>query len=597
MQGPRLLQCGYGPGDFSLGVGTPDPSLKITVLNKPVKRQPVQVFPHSIGVFGPDGKPLHLRFYPEVTGPDTQIASCIKRFACVSKPRDATTVADFTRYAKAFIEAHFTPPTHRPSLEEWLRNGSYPGPRRRQLSELHNKMLDISDKIVFCDSFIKGNEGFAEAKQARSINALSDQIKVLYGPLFAAIDASTFGAHGGKWSVKHTDPAALPKRLQELFGDSRVLETDFSSMEAHHRGPFIEVIRHWALHMSRNFQKDEPRAYFRLLSRIMLGTNICRYSHVKVELAETLMSGASWTSSSNYVLNLLIMSYIYYRTKFPRGDAPNCLSPEELAKMAIDFKGIFEGDDGMSEATNMNTELVEKLGLRLKFEEFENFRDASFCGNNMSPDGVIMKDPKKVMSSLFGVPRQFAGAKESTKINYVVEKAKSMYHMYKNCPVVGPMSYEILRQHGFRDTRKVEKHLTTWEREQREFHSRSKRLDKPEISHASRLQVEKKFFMNIDRQTCFERAFAHKCQVTGSLDLLTPEESELRDHYIITKAEFDAGLLPPLTPHPEVTKIIDRAKVNGGVGLEPTDKGKPHSITKRERRARPWLRNSEWSSF
>lgn len=567
-------------GEYDIEIGEPTASLQIQIKQR--KEELVSVeggYERDVGFFGTDGKPLYPGFIPCRTELKAEIASMLKRSGSATPEGDKDTLAFFARYAKHAIEHVFTPPTTRPTFEEWLERSKYSGGRKRDLQNLRSQLSYTSTKkhaeYTKADAFIKW-ETYMAPKIPRTINALLDEVKVIYGPTFHAVDKATFAARHGKWFIKGTAPHELPLRMQALFGTSRVMETDFSSFESHHRGVMIGVVRHWMMHMTRNFKNDEPRGFFEQLSRIVLGENTCKFKHSTAKLDETLMSGASWTSSSNGLLNFMLMSFITLKSAHPSA------SPEELVDYIDEFKGLIEGDDGICAVPEFVDEtLITKLGLRLKFEYHPRFGDANFCGILMSDSGNVITDPKKFIRKFFILPPDVVQCGKKKRMAYLRCKALSALTNYRDCPIVGMIAYEVCKMTSGYDVEWAMGRMSAYERETTVL---ADPLIAPTPTPESRDAVRRRFGYDESLQLMMESGFENKGCVVMDTNTLTRDEMYQRENHIHdSKDDFPLYFQTYHDP-PSVLKIIKDGKL-----VRLSEKTQSQLLTKRwdSRRAEP----------
>lgn len=528
---------GYHYGEQPVAIGDWCDTLALKRRGRRQRVDEVEVvgtWPTGVGIVDGTMKPWIPPFVPAKKDMHSHIASAMKRYGVRMPEQDAGEIAVFEQYCKGFIETYFKPPVSMPTFEEWLEHSKYPGWRREELREVARRTNyarpgNKREDWFYAQSFIK-DESYPEPKIARTINALSDEIKCIYGPAFHAIDKATYATLGGKWFIKGTNPRELPKRMAALFGDRPVVETDFSSFESHHRGAFNRIVRHWMMHMVRGFPRC-GRQWKKTLSRIVHGTNTCRYSTIEVTLDETLMSGASWTSSSNGVMNLLIMSYIWARSSRPD------LGVRELIELAKEFPGLVEGDDGISVDTGFDEAIVKKLGLKLKFERHARFGEANFCGVVMGEDGEVMTDPKEFIRKFYLLPQSLAHASEKKKMAYLRCKAMSALVQYRNCPVVGPIAQSVMDRTKGYDIRGVIGQFDRYTQDKIRNALAMKKTLASETTHikdTTRIAMEQRYGLVTRLQREIEEKVLRDGRaVFDHFDMLTRAEVDQRNYHIV----------------------------------------------------------------
>lgn len=369
-----------------------------------------------------------------------KVAAIVHRVGRALPDGDNAIINDFKLFATLYIK--LIRPLSReelPTTYQWLDSSSYSVKRCTYLADLRNDVESMNRALKdpsLCDSFIKDEMYREKAKVTRGINSYKDALKVLLGPYFRAIDKRIAGL---KCSVKGMRIEEIPWKEFQLFGFSKVIESDFSTFEAHHRKHMAEIVSFFFAHMIRGL--GISNSLKRLLVRLVKGVNKINMGSVRAELDESLMSGALWTSSANTFLNFMIMSYLFLRAKYPleTGD-------ELSRRVDSEFVGLVEGDDGIVLDVGQSPELAEKLGLLLKFEHREDFTKAHFCGCEccMTADGPIrMKDPLVFLREFFVLDPKLLHARQSKLDTQLRAKALSGLCLYLNVPVIGPICQKV----------------------------------------------------------------------------------------------------------------------------------------------------------
>lgn len=386
------------------------------------------------------GLPIFPPFIPDTQCYQNQVTACIHRFGC-RMPQLGNASDLFVEYSRIFILRHVRKlkMMEIETAGSWLDHASYPGARKEALRKLIHSQSSYDDDTAACKSFIKW-EGYMEPKNPRAINSYSDLSKVILGPLIHAMDKALFSL---PFFVKGTNPSEWPDKLHEIFGDLPVMGTDFSSFEAHHRGKYSGIIHFWVMHSLRDLGL-EPST-LRLLSKLILGTNTIKFKTCTATIPQRLMSGALWTSSSNSLLNFLMLSFLT-SYKLYGGNV------HVMLDNIFSFKGIFEGDDGLCVASSVDEKLMEEIGLghgdgkKLKFDFYKNYSTASFCGIVVnSSEGEVITDPIKVIRNFCVLEMKYAASKPSVHLSLLRAKAMSYKYLYGNCPIIGVMCDHYLK--------------------------------------------------------------------------------------------------------------------------------------------------------
>jgi hypothetical protein len=426
-----------------------------------------------------------------------EVAATIHRFGRAGKPADAAAVSRFSEFAKAFIRK-LTPALRSDvkDFDQWLAGTNYTGGRKASLRKVRENPIILNHKSSVTGSFLK-YEGYQKPKNPRAINAFSDEVKVIVAPIGEAADKATFRHRN---FVKGMDASERPELMAELFGHSPVVETDFTSFESHHRGEFAEIIFYWMMHMTRGM--NLPTHVRRLFAACIKGRNKCKFGLTRCSVDQTLMSGAAWTSSSNGVLNLLIMSYLWSdQFGLPVG---------EQADYAFNkFTGLIEGDDGICPAFPVNYALIESLGIDLKLEVKPYYGLASFCGIVCPPNSRdILYSPERLFRNFFVIPAKLKDRKQSVKDAYIRAKALSYRHSFGNAPVVGPIVRHVCKLTKSINVENVLTHFDVYQRDKIEIALKTKSHEKSNpISDSLRDHCSQVFGISVERQREMEEGF------------------------------------------------------------------------------------------
>jgi len=446
--------------DIKLNEAADDLAIKVAPRYASRKRS---AWSHSqLTIIDPNlGVPLLSLFTPNKNSQANMVAAIHHRFGRKMPGVHGDVEDDFSRYARSFILLmNPVNPNDLMTREQWLDTTPYNQVRKNQLLDLATQAACIEPSDFDCQMFIK-TEGYPEYKWPRAINSFSDLTKVIWGPLCHAIDHSTFETINGnseRWFMKFTNPKTWSAELESMFGEGRVMTTDFSSFEAHHRGVFSRVIYFWMMHMARPCLPTN--AMKRSFAQAILGTHVCKGMGVTATLNERLMSGAMWTSSSNGMLNLLITSYLVKRSENPLMDA--C----ELAALAHkNFKMKAEGDDGITLVDRVDESLIQRLGISLDFKYHQSYRTAKFC-SILCAEGTsaIIKDPLKTLRSYFVIPNSVPN--ENRARHYLRAKSLSFKYCFNDSPIVGWLAHRVcyLTRDCDVSSAKASCELTSWQK-------------------------------------------------------------------------------------------------------------------------------------
>lgn len=535
-----------------------------------LKRQTTAVYPSALRVVDSTlGMPLPaITFTPHSTL--NQIAAAHHRFGGYLSPPKIENEKHFFEYAKEIIE------TRMPTLQahdvvdfdHWV--SKYPAKRREYLKRLRESISQsVLEEVCVSKSFIK-DEMYktepmekAKAKMPRAIMSPTDDVKIFLGPIQEAID-KVFFKEFREWFVKGTDPKTWIEQLEKTFGGDPVCATDFSSFECHHRGIFSRIIHHWMMHALRGL--PITRSHKRFLQRLVLGINHCDFSRIWVKIDMTLMSGVAWTSSGNGFLNYLICSYITLESKYQG------LTGRELAQKVNEFKGKFEGDDGIFQDTGIRPELIKNLGVSLKLEHHPSYDKASFCSMVFATtEKKLCYEWKKAIVNL-ALPRKYAQASDKTHLALLRAKALSLKYMYGSSPVVGALCDKLLERTRSYDVRGILAELDPYHRDKLQWALDSKAHQTVDVvGESSRIVYEDAYGLTAEQQRKMEAEIKECNSNNISIDLLTyMNDTDLELLNYVTNSN-DPVLIPP-NPLPELLTIANEGRKFNNAAILPLSK-------------------------
>jgi len=323
------------------------------------------------------------------------------------------------------------------SLEEALEESSYSNTRIEQLKRAELEKYDVTSKnknpfetVMQAQAFSKA-ESFNEPKVNRIINSYSDSSKIL---LYAIIKSMEKKICKCGFFIKGTDPRTWNDLLFNMFGDSPVIENDFSSFESHHVGVFAEAMKDSVSYILSGLSVSPMLRD--MIMTMLEGVNKMTFKYITVYCENRLMSGALWTSCLNGLLNLSIMQYLY--TKSERG-----LS-QKLIK-ATNFKCLVEGDDGIMTAFKVPKKSIDNLGINCDMDVVQNYTEASFCGitGNLMAKHIVT-DPRRILRNFFVMEDKYKNCGDNKVKSLLRSKALSYKYCYPHLPIVGKMCDRIL---------------------------------------------------------------------------------------------------------------------------------------------------------
>jgi hypothetical protein len=364
----------------------------------------------------------------------------------------------------------------------------------------------LTPKDMRASSFIK-NEGYPikeadgvhTTKFWRIINSYSSISKAVYGPIFKVVEKLFFSDKNplSRFFVKNVPVCDRAAHLENLMGDDEVTVGDFTSFECAMRGDFAKVICYCFLRMMGPQCDPELR---KMLSWHMLGVNKSHFRNgVEVEIEETLMSGAVWTSFGNCMLSFFLVSYLRLKTSHPDMDG------QVLARLIGEFVGLFEGDDSVTKGGAYDEHLIRALGLALKSKVHANCGLSEFCGI-CKPLGIqtMVTDPVRCLIHFYLHDISRVDAKESKLLALLRAKALSLYYQYRSCPVLSKFFFAILKK--TRSIRADSSQLTYNRKLAFDEAAHNKfYLTEPIIDMRTRVFFSEQYDWTIDEQLAFEK--------------------------------------------------------------------------------------------
>lgn len=422
--------CGYRVDEVKLPPPG-DHSAKITLTRKFHEPTPTRSDACSLGFTFSKFVPA----FPDFCHPATALHGVLKRF-CKTPPKpNARKIRSLRRFAERFVRKHYAPIASDAdySVETWLDATDYPEWRKRQLLECwYDKPWVVRDDFVN-KSFIK-REFYTDFKAARGINSRSDTFKCFSGPFFKLIESQVYdqpcfdgsqlipGVHNP--FIKHIPCHLRPQFLTEMFEgcDGPFYETDYSEFEKHFTPEVLDALE---LVLYKHMLQHHPQVYTTIVAALR-GTNKCCYNAFVVRIAARRMSGDMCTSLGNGFSNLILFTFVAY------------------SKGGIAF-GVVEGDDALFKSTvELTMEDFKSLGFDIKIMSHTFLHLTSFCGMSFSSDGILLRNPLRVMPK-FGwsfSPRRLGSF--ATRLSLLKARALSLAYESPRCPIIHALAKKSL---------------------------------------------------------------------------------------------------------------------------------------------------------
>lgn len=325
-------------------------------------------------------------------------------------------------------------------IDHWLSQTHYPNSRKIQLRARATALYsDMGSESGFVKSnyratgFVK-DESYTEYKIPRGIHPESDDLKVIMGPLFKAIENQVYGL---KWFVKHTAVLDRPQLIMdevEKPGWVKLI-SDFSSFEA---GFQPETMRAIEFQLYKHALRACPKqlAVMRSYERVATGLKMIHYRDVSMAVKGRRLSGQMCTSLGNTWTNFVLLTFMM-----------KDYMPLDSMRMLV------EGDDGICAVppevySKMNLRVPEMAGFKIKMQKVSSIVEASFCGCVFDPEDLVNVTDPWVELVAFGWSGGQAIFADALRCQMLLRaKSMSLAYQYPSCPVL-----QALARYGLRVT-------------------------------------------------------------------------------------------------------------------------------------------------
>lgn len=315
-------------------------------------------------------KKQHLPFsYKLIFHPDDKLRKCLELAMddIVGKLRDLG------------VQKSFWPT--REEAKEWINCRPYSNQEKMRLQKCVDEYFDCIKELKLNYSMFMKKETYPEVKAARMICNCSKDIKWLFGTMQHELQQKFFTL---PCTVKHIPVAdRLQYVTERMSGHKHYYATDHTSFESSQTKPLLDMTE-WRLYREFldpdaadfmiNFYKQDHKFYSR---------------YYRVTLPAMRSSGDPDTSFGNSVVNLATFgAYCYYV-----GESTNWMD-----------RVLVEGDDGLFFMDHKHTDYQEVLGtmgLRVKLDYSEDWRDLEFLSMKFTVFGQRKMDIIRRASSLF----------------------------------------------------------------------------------------------------------------------------------------------------------------------------------------------------
>lgn len=223
----------------------------------------------------------------------------------------------------------------------------------------------------------------------------------------------------------HTRDMALSSQLQ---GYDTYLETDYSRFDRSISRPWLEQVQDLI------FEHAFPVAKWPLFHAALRLARTTRGKSdfgVRYKTDGTRCSGDAHTSIGNGIINA-------FNTYACLRDLP-----------ADSWTSVHEGDDGViavrhghGDVAEANMELLGVFGFEIKMDRYNTINDVSFCGRHFYEDEGAIKSHCDIMRSLHKFHTSVSNHRADAML---LAKAMSYYSTDRDTPLVGPLTYSLIR--------------------------------------------------------------------------------------------------------------------------------------------------------
>jgi hypothetical protein len=392
--------------------------------------------------------------HPEMRGWETQKAAVEGRLGCQMPKVDKKLIRRLRVWNMVLCRKLLQPVSSTyfsvdflQCVDHWLSLTNYTQLRRRDLrAKAESLVQSESDLNVwlrrnYCAKGFVKDESYEEWKISRGIHPESDEVKVVMGPLFKAIEEIVYHL---KSFVKHIAVTDRPNYMMsnvEQAGWVKIL-TDFSSFEA---GFSPDAMHALEFPMYRYMLRNCPA---QLKTMVVYEACCCNYrtisyKDVRIRVRGRRLSGQMCTSLGNTWSNFVLLTYLM----------KDHIHLEHM-RLAV------EGDDGVTAVPPevvplLDRTVFERAGFKIKLEFVSDIAQASFCGMVFDPeDRVNVTNPWPEIVAFGWSGGQAIFADQTRRMMLLRAKSMSLAYQYHRCPVIHALARYGLRVTGVvsRDT-------------------------------------------------------------------------------------------------------------------------------------------------
>lgn len=313
------------------------------------------------------------------------------------------------------------------TVDHWLNNSSYSGKRKRDLFKLASEMKnrDHTYSNSLCKSFLK-EEAYPDFKPPRTINARSDEAKVITGPAIKFISDLFFKHDFAVKKIPYSQRGEHIAKVLDLGFNTRYVVTDYSSFEGSFSPEFSKACFGT---MIKYFIQSEVADF---IIRCDSGGTWTECIHGKAYVNGTRMSGDMWTSLANSVSNLVLFRVA-----------------SEVS--GVKCAGVVEGDDSLFAVSDLEifydkgVDVFRRLGFIIEIDEVPSPTTGNFCSTcYVGKDHIPIMDPTEMLMR-FGWSFSYKVPSEKLANELLRAKAMSMMCESYGCPILNVLAFRLLQ--------------------------------------------------------------------------------------------------------------------------------------------------------
>jgi len=367
----------------------------------------------------------------DINDPNTMLAGYRARLLRNNPERDEECMKKLPLFTEKLVEYMFKGrKAKRLTFKDWIATTSYSLGRKKQLEIIEERNKGRLPSFIKCQK-VKGfgkTECNGQFKTPRNIMSRVDDVKVIFGPIFKAIELVVYES---KYFVKHLTAQEKMERVKGMVCGSGFycFESDYKGWESVFDPEMMRACE-FILYKSMLSEKD-----FKMISTVLAGKNRIRGRGYKVDCNGKRCSGEMNTSLGNGFSNLCLTLFLIWM---------KIGEPEDVGKVFDHYDGIVEGDDQLAITdVDLGPEDFAKVGISVKMQRRPKPCEASFCGMVFTSTGEIVREPRRFLEK-FGWTGSFLASDEYMMDCLLRAKALSTLFETPQCPIVAPLAHRAL---------------------------------------------------------------------------------------------------------------------------------------------------------